>query len=193
MPRLITPGIAFRHLKRYRQIVGVLVKYGFGEFFGQIRLWEYVTIERRLFRRNEEFAHLSHAQRLRLAMEEMGPTFVKLGQMLSTRPDLVPHEFIVEFERLQNRVAPVPAAVARAVIESDMGRPISEIFSHFEDEPLAAASLAQVHRATINGEQMVVKVQRPGVAEMIEVDLAIMRNIALLMQRYLSEAFAINP
>ena len=90
MPRIITPGLAYKHLRRYRQVVGILTKYGFGEFFGQIRVWEYINIEKRLLHREHEYAHLSSAQRMRLALEELGPTFIKLGQMLSTRPDIVP-------------------------------------------------------------------------------------------------------
>jgi len=106
MPRIITPGLAYKHLQRYRQVVSILTKYGFGEFIGQIRIWEYINIEKKLFHRQGEFAHMSTAQRLRLALEELGPSFVKLGQMLSTRPDIVPHDFVVELENLQDRVAP---------------------------------------------------------------------------------------
>jgi ubiquinone biosynthesis protein len=151
-PRLITPGQAFRHLRRYRQVIGVLTRYGFGEFFGLIRVWESVNIERRLLHRQPHFAHLTTPQRLRQALEELGPTFVKLGQMLSTRPDILPHEYITELEKLQNRVAPMPSAVARQTIESELKQPIAAVFSSFSDEPLAAASLAQVHRATIKGQ-----------------------------------------
>jgi len=130
---------------------------------------------------------------MRLAMEELGPTFVKLGQMLSTRPDILPANFITEFENLQNRVAPMPSEVARQIIESELKKPISEFFSSFDDQPLAAASLAQVHRATVNGEEVVVKVQRPNITQIIEVDLEIMNFLAMLMERYLPAAYAINP
>ena len=90
MPRIITPGLAYKHLRRYRQVVSILTKYGFGEFFGQIRIWEYLNIEKRLLHRKGESEYMSTAQRMRLALEELGPTFVKLGQMLSTRPDILP-------------------------------------------------------------------------------------------------------
>jgi ubiquinone biosynthesis protein len=193
MPRLMTPGLAYKHLKRYRQVVGVLSKYGFGEFFGQIRIWRYINIEKKILHRKTEFAELSSAQRLRLALEELGPTFVKMGQMLSTRPDIMPPNFIIELEHLQNRVAPIPVEAARQVIESELKKPISEIFSSFDDQPLAAASLAQVHRATIHGEEVVVKVQRPNITQIIEVDLDIMNNLAVLMERYLHSAYIINP
>ena len=193
MPRIITPGLAYKHLRRYRQVVGILTKYGFGEFFGQIRIWEYINIEKRLLHHKGAFEHTSTAQRMRLAMEELGPTFVKLGQMLSTRPDILPPNFITEFENLQNRVAPMPTEVARKIIESELKKPISEIFSSFNDQPLAAASLAQVHRATIKGDEVVVKVQRPNITQIIEVDLEIMQALAALMERYVPGVYFINP
>jgi ubiquinone biosynthesis protein len=193
MPRIITPGLAYKHLRRYRQVVGVLTRYGFGEFFGQIRFWEYINIEKRVLRREREIEKISTAQRLRLALEELGPTFVKLGQMLSTRPDLLPDDFIQELEKLQNRVAPIPTETVKQIIEAELQRPLEEIFTSFEDQPLAAASLAQVHRATIKGRQVVAKVQRPNVAEIIEVDLDIIRTLATLMERYLHGLYIMNP
>jgi ubiquinone biosynthesis protein len=136
MPSIITPGRAYKHLRRYRQVVSILTKYGFGEFFGQIRIWEYVNVEKRLLHRQQELEQMSTAQRLRLAMEELGPTFVKLGQMLSTRPDIVPNNIIIELEKLQNRVAPMSGEVAKQIVEQELQHPISQIFSSFDDTPL---------------------------------------------------------
>jgi ubiquinone biosynthesis protein len=184
------PGKTYRQLSRYRHIVRVLVKYGFGELFHRLRLWEHVNIERRILRRPaREFAHLSLPERLRLALEELGPTFVKLGQVLSTRPDLVPREFIIELEKLQSNVTPVSSEIALATIQSELGRPIEEVFASFEQKPVAAASLAQVHRATVKpGKTVAVKMLRPGIQDVIELDLEIMRSIAGLMDRYIEEA-----
>ena len=193
MPRIIRPDLAFKQMQRYRQVVAVFTRYGFGEFLGLIRIWEYINIEKKFLHRERQLETLSVPQRLRLALEELGPTFVKLGQMLSTRPDIVPHNFIVELEKLQNRVAPIPTEIARRVIESELKKPISEIFSSFDDQPLAAASLAQVHRASRNGNDLVVKVQRPNITQVIEVDLEIMHNLAALMERYLHGTYVINP
>ena len=193
MPRIITPGLAYKHLRRYRQVVGILTKYGLGEFFGQIRNWGHTFLEKGVLHREHELADLTTAQRMRLAMEELGPTFIKMGQMLSTRPDVLPHNYIIELEKLQDQVTPIPAEAVRQVIESELGRPVEEIFSSFDDQPLAAASLAQVHRATLRGKEVVVKVQRPHIADIIEVDLDIMYNLAGLLERYLPGAAALNP
>ena len=194
MPNVISLATAPRRLMRLRQVAQVLAKYGFGELLDRLRLWEHANIERRILRRRgREFAHLSRPERLRLALEEMGPTFVKLGQVLSTRPDLIPQEYIVELEKLQSNVASIPFDTARQTVESELGRPITEVFASFEDEPVAAASLAQVHRATLkSGDVVAVKIQRPGAADVIEIDLEIMHNIAGLMERYIDEARLMN-
>ena len=190
MPRVPRLGRTYRQLSRSRHIVRVLVKYGFGEILYRLRLWEHANIERRILRRaDRELAHLSLPERVRLALEELGPTFVKLGQVLSTRPDLVPQEFIVELEKLQSNVTPIPSDVALDTVRSELGRPIEEVFASFEEEPVAAASLAQVHRAVLKGGNVVaVKVQRPGVEDVIEADLEIMHNLASLAERYIDEA-----
>jgi ubiquinone biosynthesis protein len=193
MPSFLSPGTTIKNLRRYRQVAGTLTKYGFGDFLGHIRLWEYVHIERRIFRTRHQYISLTHPERLRLAFEELGPTFVKLGQMLSTRPDIIPPEYIAELEKLQNRVAPLPTEVIKNIIQTDMKKPLSEIFTSFEDQPLAAASLAQVHRATIDGKTVAVKVQRPNITEIIDADLDIMQTLAQLMERYLRWSYFLNP
>jgi ubiquinone biosynthesis protein len=193
MPSIITPGSAYKHLRRYRQVVGVLSRYGFGEIFKKIRFWEVVNIEQKLFHKKSEFEEIPTAQRLRMALEELGPTFVKLGQMLSTRPDILPQPFIKELEKLQNQVAPISSNVVREIIESELKKPIDEIFDTFEDKPLAAASLAQVHRGTMQGNQVAIKVQRPGITQLIEIDLDIMHNLAVLIERYFKGTYSLNP
>ncbi|HSW59011.1 MAG TPA: AarF/ABC1/UbiB kinase family protein [Dehalococcoidales bacterium] len=187
------PGRTIKHLLRYRQVVAILTRYGFGEVFSQIRVWKFFRIENKMRHRQPELAHIPTAQRLRMALEELGPTFVKLGQMLSTRPDLLPPEYIHEFEKLQNRVSPVPARLIKNVIESELKKPLDQIFDWFDETPLAAASLAQVHRASLAGRQVAVKVQRPAVAGIIQADLDILSTIAALMERYLKGAYVINP
>ncbi|MES0329565.1 MAG: AarF/UbiB family protein, partial [Dehalococcoidales bacterium] len=190
----MTPRAALKHIGRYNRIIAVFIKYGFGEFFQRIRIWEYRNIERRLFKRGpHEFPHLSEPERLRLALAELGPTFVKLGQMLSTRPDIMPHEFIVELEKLQEHAEYVSAEAIRNVIQAELGRPVEEVFDSFSDEPLAAASLAQVHRAVLGGEEVVIKVQRPDITEAIHIDLDIMHFLATLWERYSAQAYYIRP
>jgi len=189
-------GRAYRHLNRYRHILTVLFKYGFGDLVDILKIEQYLEIGLQMIsrKRREQVEKLSRAERVRMVMEELGPTFIKLGQILSTRPDLIPVEFIQELSKLQDNVPSFPYPEARQIIESEIGRPLEDIFQHFENTPLAAASIGQVHRAELkDGEEVVVKVQRPGIRKTIEVDLEIMLHLASLMERHLEELQVHRP
>jgi len=189
-------GRAYRHLNRYRHILTVLFKYGFGDLVDILKIEQYLEIGLQMIsrKRREQVEKLSRAERVRMVMEELGPTFIKLGQILSTRPDLIPVEFIQELSKLQDNVPSFPYPEARQIIESEIGRPLEDIFQHFENTPLAAASIGQVHRAQLkDGEEAVVKVQRPGIRKIIEVDLEIMLHLASLMERHLEELQVHRP
>jgi ubiquinone biosynthesis protein len=172
-----------RYLRRYRQIAQVLVHHGFGLLVDQLGLASLLSLPRRVFRRPPSNG-LSAPERLRAALAELGPTFVKLGQMLSTRPDLLGPAWILELNKLQDTVPPFPFEVAAATIEADLGRPLDTIFRSFTREPLAAASLGQAHAAVLHdGTQVVVKVQRPDIEGVVAVDLAILNELAALAQQ----------
>ena len=179
-----------RHLQRYRQILTVLFKYGFGELVDRMNVAHYLETGLQLVskRRRERMERLTRSERVRLAVEELGPTFIKLAQVLSTRPDLIPVEFTQELAKLQDQVPPFPFEQARQIVEEDLKAPLEEKFPHFERTPLAAASIAQVHRARLaDGQETVVKVQRPGIARLIEVDVEILYHLATLMERHIVE------
>jgi ubiquinone biosynthesis protein len=136
----------------------------------------------------------SRGERLRLALEELGPIFVKFGQALSTRRDLLPVDIADELAKLQDRVPPFPGEIAVAMIEKTFGRPLAEIFGSFEPAPLAAASIAQVHAAVLkNGDEVVVKVLRPGMREVIDLDLEVLDALAQLADEYWIEARPVRP
>lgn len=136
----------------------------------------------------------SRAERLRLALEELGPIFVKFGQAVSTRRDLLPADIADELAKLQDRVPPFPGARARELIESAYGQPVAQTFSAFDETPLAAASIAQVHPARLHsGAEVVVKVLRPGMRAMIERDLEVLHALARLAERYWSEGRRLQP
>ena len=133
-------------------------------------------------------------QRLRIAFSELGPSFIKFAQILSSRPDLITTEYADEFKKLQDKVPPFPSESARRIIEAELAKPLDEIFDDFEDVPVAAASIAQVHNAVLKtGEKVVVKIQRPGIREVIETDIAILNAIVPHMLNFIPESRYFNP
>lgn len=175
---LLTP----RHLNRYRQIAEILIGHGYGAVITQLGLARRLDLPRRIFRR-EARDEITPAEHVRLALEELGPTFIKLGQILSTRPDLLPPAYLAELARLQDQVPPMPWRAVQTTIQAELGAPIEELFARFDPLPLAAASLAQVHVAMLpGGQEVVVKVQRPNIERTINLDLDILYDFARLAQ-----------
>lgn len=172
------------HLHRYRQIAEVLTKHGFGYLLGVMGLDRFLPFHQDLlaeFPGNQTFTPPQH---IRTAMEELGATFIKLGQLLSTRPDLLPPEYVAEFARLQDEAPPFDSDSAVEVIESELGQPIEAIFAQFDREPMAAASIGQVHAARLlNGNDVIIKIRRPGVVKQVEEDLEILHNLAAALNR----------
>ena len=189
-------GRTYRHLNRYRQILTVLIKYGFDDLLEMLKIDQYIEVGLQMLSRNRgtRVERLTRPQRLRMAFEELGPTYIKLGQILSTRPDLIPLEYIKELSKLQDHVPAFPFEEVCKVIESEFGRPRDEIFDQLEEEPLASASIGQVHRAILkDGEAVAVKFQRPGIQKIIEVDLEIMLHLATLAERHIEELVFHRP
>lgn len=183
-----------RNLGRMRQIVSVLLNFGFEDIVERLHLGGYLRWSRRLFRRKVPQQPLTRAERIRLALEELGPTFIKFGQVISTRPDLVPEDVLKELKQLRENVPPFSSAVAKERVETAIGLTIERAFADFETDPIAAGSLAQVHRATHHdGRKLAVKILRPGIAAEIEGDIALMHELAVLMDRYIPEARVFDP
>lgn len=172
------PRNPVRHLKRYHQIGSTFARHGFGFLWDQLDPAARVRLGRRRTRQAGP-ALAASAEHFRIALEELGPTFVKLGQVLSTRPDLLPPSYINELTRLQDDVPPAPWEEVREVLTAAYGRPPEEVFVSIDPTPIAAASLAQVHGATLgHGTQVVVKVQRANIRHTIETDLEILADLA---------------
>ena len=189
-------GRTYRHLNRYQRILRVLFKYGFHDLVDRLHIDQYLESGLQMINRKprEQIARLSRPERLRLVFEELGPTFIKLGQLLSTRPDLIPAEYLDELARLQDEVPPFSLAEVHAIFREELGRSPDEVFHYFDAEPLAAASIGQVHRARLDsGAEVVVKVQRPDIENVIAVDLEILAHLAGLMEQYLEEVQGHRP
>jgi ubiquinone biosynthesis protein len=189
-------GRTYRHLTRYRQILTILFRYGFGDLLEMLKIEQYIEVGLQMISKNREvrFERLTKPQGLRMAFEELGPTYIKLGQILSTRPDLIPLEFIKELTKLQDKVPAFPFDQVRKVIDSEFERPPEDVFEWLDEEPLASASIGQVHRAALkDGEEVAVKFQRPGIRRIIEVDLEIMLHLATLAERHIEELALHRP
>jgi ubiquinone biosynthesis protein len=173
-----------RHLGRYKEVAAVLARNGFGFILVETGLSDLLPFASRFMPNLETGESKSVGQRIRQVIEELGPTFIKMGQIASTRPDVVPAGIIAELEKLQDNVPSFPFSEVREIIQEELGIQIEKIFINFEEIPLAAASIGQVHRAVlISGETVAVKVQRPHVSAIIETDLEILMDIAGLAEQ----------
>lgn len=189
-------GRTYRHLSRYRQILAIFIKYGFDDLLELLKIDRYLEVGLKMIssKRAARVERLTRPQRVRLMFEELGPTYIKLGQILSTRPDLIPLEFIEEFSQLQDHVPSFEFAKVQELIERELHEPVDRIFKEIEHEPVATASIGQVHRAVLpDGEQVAVKFQRPGIRKIIEIDLEIMLHLAMLAERHLPELALHRP
>lgn len=181
-------SFSFQNAKRLQQIVNTVFKYGFGYILTRIGVVKFIpkikTVDEKI----------GTPVRVRLMLEELGPTFVKLGQILSMRPDLLPEDYIMELKKLQDEVPGVDFPYIKSLIESELGKKLEDIFDYFEEQPKAAASIAQVHRARLKSkEEVVVKVQRPDIEKIINSDLEIMFHAARLLERYVPESRLYDP
>ncbi len=173
VPQATRPG----NLRRFSQISRVLIRHGFGFVFD-------VRRDRREKKGLQEFLAPNFGVRLRRTLDDLGPTFVKFGQVLSTRSDILPDGVLFELQKLQDTATPMPAGVAQGIIERELGAPVDEVFASFDPVPLGSASIGQVHRAVLRGgETVAVKVQRPEAPRRVEGDLELMRDFAALLDR----------
>ncbi len=187
--RLSQIGLAMHELGRAREILGVLIKYGFQDWVSKNGLGKYLVTKKRLAR----IEQYTQFERIRMAVDELGPTFIKFGQILADRPDILEEDLRTELKKLQDAADPMPDDIAIAEIEKNLHCKVSDIFSKFDTNRLASASMAQTYRATLlNGEEVCVKIQRPGIEKKINLDLHLMNYFAGRMQKNNPEMEAIN-
>jgi len=186
----------YQNIKRYRQILSVFFRYGFVDIISRLSIDTFiqkVKYKNKKLKKNQ-FEKTSTAERLRMAFEELGPTFVKFGQILSVRPDLLPETYIEEFKKLQDEVPSFSAEQAKKEIETQLGKDTDKLFLFFQETPIASASISQVHRAvTKNNEQIIVKIQRPNIQKTIDTDLQILADLAKLIEKKIPESRLFSP
>lgn len=183
---------AFQDLNRLRQIAIIAGKYGFADLFERTGLKKILPDAK--LEGDAQAQSMPFARRFRMMLAELGPTFVKLGQVLSTRGDLLPADFIEELSTLQDKVPPFGMEDVRKQVQEAFGRPLEELFRDFDETPIAAASMAQVHKATTHdGVGVVVKVQRPGITERMRADLSVLHGIARALEAVIEEVSITSP
>lgn len=181
IPQIGRLAVSRRYRNRYREITSALLRHGFGFLVTQLGLTRFVPFHLGFLGYARRLEPYTQAEHVRLVFEELGTTFIKLGQVLSTRVDLLPPEYIHELEKLLDSVPPVDFELIRLEIESQLGRGVDTVFAHIDTVPQASASIGQVHAATLMmGEQVVVKVKRPGVEEQVNIDVDIINELASL-------------
>lgn len=170
----------YKNIGRVREIANVFVKHGLGYLIDRVGLFEYLPLKKL---KTREEPKTPVAVRIRLVFEELGPTFIKLGQMMSTRKDIIPEDILRELEKLQDEVKPFSSQEAMKIISEELGRPVGDIFSSFSKEPIASASIGQVYKARLfSGEQVIVKVKRPDIERVISEDLEILFDLASFLE-----------
>jgi ubiquinone biosynthesis protein len=182
-------GLAVHEIGRAREIIGIIVKYGLSDWVSKGGMGKYFITKKQMAR----IERYNQWERIRMAVEELGPTFIKFGQILADRPDIVPEELRNELRKLQDEAQPMSDAIAIEEIEKQLGRTVGEIFREFDQTRLASASIAQTYRGVLlNGEEVCIKIQRPGIDKKIELDLQLMNYFSGRMQRGNPELEAIN-
>lgn len=197
LSRLTQIPRTFRKFARGREIVSIIARFGFYDLLDRTGLSTRYIRLRRFFGRTvseEGEQKFSTEERIRMALSALGPTFIKFGQVLSTRPDLLPGPLIEELRKLQDKAPPFPVAEVERVLVEELGKPVSEFYTEFDPKPLAAASMAQVHRARLaSGERVVVKVQRPDISRVLQNDLGILQTLAALIEERIPESRPYRP
>lgn len=185
---IISIAKTFKKIKRFNQILPVLIKYGFGGILKELRLDYYFYIGKNIFKlkKKKDYELLSNEKRFTLALQELGPTYIKLGQLLATREDLLPESWIKELETLQDQAEPFPYEKVR--------KKLGNHFSYIKEEPIAAASIAQVHYAVLKtGEKVIIKIKRPGIDSIVDADILLLKQFAILLESYIPELKIIRP
>jgi len=186
----------YNSFKRYNQIISVLLKYGFEDLVAYLDEKKRFPLLKKLIPKAtvEQALHLTKWEKMRLVAEELGPTFVKFGQLLSNRPDLFPADLIKELEKLQDGVPPISGKAAVEVVEKEFGKKIPDLLASFDEEAFASASMAQVHKATLkSGEKVVLKIQRPGIDKIIAEDIKVMLYMAEVFSNRMPSLKSFDP
>ena len=186
----------YNSVARYNQIIKVLVKYGFDDLVFYMRKEKRYQFFQKLIPKSSKTRAFQYTkwEKMRLVCEELGPTFVKFGQIMSNRPDLIPFDLVFELEKLQNNVPPIPEDQAKKIVESQLKDQVENLFAWFDPKPFASASMAQVHKViTKTGDRIVLKIQRPGIRDIIFEDIKVMYTIASVLEKRIPSLKSFDP